>query len=137
MGLINKISFKVLGDNTGSLIALNGSKDLPFDIKRVYYIFGTKKGISRGFHAHIDLSQVIVCLKGRCRFILDDGKHKEETILNDPTKGLIIDGLVWREMYDFSPDCILLVLANSAYAEDDYIRNYEKFIEEVERKNSE
>lgn len=127
-GLVKLIDFPSLGDDRGSLVALEVNKTVPFDIKRVYYIFSTKPDVARGFHAHKALRQVAVCVTGSCRMILDDGKHKEEVWLDSPTKGLVIEDLVWREMYDFSPDCILLVLASEHYDEADYIRDYEEFI---------
>jgi dTDP-4-dehydrorhamnose 3,5-epimerase-like enzyme len=128
---IKEINFKPLGDERGSLIALEDGKDVPFDIKRVYYIYGTKEGVSRGFHAHRKLKQVAVCVTGSCRFILDNGKQKSEVILNGATKGLLIEGLIWREMYDFSPDCVLMVLASEYYDESDYIRDYSEFIKAI------
>ena len=131
MSLIKIISFNPLGDERGSLVALESNKSVPFDIKRVYYIFGTKEGVSRGFHAHLNLKQVVVCVKGSCRFVLDNGKQKEEIILDDATEGLLIEGLTWREMYDFSPDCVLIILANKYYNENDYIRDYDEFLKEI------
>jgi len=125
--LIKTISFPPLGDDRGSLVALETHKTVPFDVKRVYYIFGTKPGVSRGFHAHYALQQVAVCVTGKCRMVLDDGKNREETWLDSPTKGLLIGDLIWREMHDFSPDCVLLVLASEFYNEADYIRSYEEF----------
>jgi len=118
-----------LGDERGSLVTLEGTKSVPFNIKRVYYIFGTKEGISRGFHAHLNLKQVAVCVKGSCQFVLDNGKQRQEVILDSPTKGLLIEDLTWREMFNFSPDCVLLVLASEYYDELDYIRNYDEFLE--------
>ena len=132
MSLIKTISLKPLGDERGSLVALEGNKSVPFDIKRVYYIFGTKEGISRGFHAHRNLKQVAVCVIGSCRFILDNGNQRDEVVLDKSTTGLLIDNLIWREIYDFSPDCVLMVLANEHYNESDYIRDYQSFIKEVE-----
>jgi dTDP-4-dehydrorhamnose 3,5-epimerase-like enzyme len=129
--LINLINFTHLGDDRGSLVALEENKSVPFDIKRVYYIFGTKPEVSRGFHAHRELQQVAVCVNGKCRMVLDDGLHREEVWLNSPTKGLLIGNLVWREMHDFSNDCVLLVLASNYYDELDYIRDYETFLELV------
>ncbi len=131
MSLIKTVSFKPLGDERGSLIALEGNKSVPFDIKRVYYIFGTKEGVSRGFHAHRNLKQVAVCVTGSCRFILDNGKQREEVALDKSTTGLLIDDLTWREMYDFSPDCVLMVLASEYYDESDYIRDYQEFLQVV------
>lgn len=133
MSLIKKISFKSLGDGRGSLIALEGNKGVPFDIKRVYYIFDTKQGVSRGFHAHRNLKQVVVCVTGSCRFVLDNGKQRGEIVLKKPTIGLLVEGLIWREMYDFSPDCVLMVLASKHYDENDYIRSYSDFLKEAER----
>lgn len=123
------IDFPPLGDERGSLVALETGKAVPFPIKRVYYIFGTKEGVSRGFHAHRQLQQVAVCVTGKCRMVLDNGKKKEEAWLDSPTKGILIQDMVWREMHDFSPDCVLLVLASENYDECDYIRNYQDFLD--------
>ncbi|PIX78859.1 MAG: dTDP-6-deoxy-3,4-keto-hexulose isomerase [Piscirickettsiaceae bacterium CG_4_10_14_3_um_filter_44_349] len=131
MSLIKTIDFKPLGDDRGSLVALESNKSVPFDIKRVYYIFGTKEGVSRGFHAHKKLKQVAVCVTGSCRFVLDNGKEKEEIVLDNSTVGLVIDDLIWREMYDFTPDCVLMVLASEYYDENDYIRDYQEFLKVV------
>ena len=131
MSLLQFVNFPPLGDDRGSLVALEGNNTVPFDIKRVYYIFGTQTGVSRGFHAHKKLKQVAVCVTGKCRMIIDNGKERVETWLDSPTKGLLINDLVWREMHDFSDDCVLLVLASEHYDEADYIRNYDKFIETV------
>ena len=128
MSLIKTISFKPLGDERGSLVALEGNKNVPFDIKRVYYIFGTKESVSRGFHAHRNLKQVAVCVTGSCRFVLDNGKQREEVVLDKSTIGLLMDDLTWREMYDFSPDCVLMVLASEYFDELDYIRDYQSFL---------
>ncbi|HHR6080931.1 TPA: sugar 3,4-ketoisomerase [Providencia alcalifaciens] len=130
MKLINTIEFKKLGDERGSLISLEQHKNIPFEVKRIYYIFGTKEGVSRGFHAHKNLEQVAICLKGSCRFLLDDGKNKEEIVLNDPSIGLYISNVTWREMHDFSEDCVLIVLASELYDESDYIRDYNEFLKE-------
>lgn len=127
MSLINLIEFKTLGDDRGSLISLEQNKNIPFEIKRIYYIFGTKENVSRGFHAHKNLQQVAVCVRGSCRFVMDNGTQKEEIILDSPDKGLVIDTMQWHEMHDFSEDCIIIVLANDYYDESDYIRNYENF----------
>ncbi|MDE1357276.1 FdtA/QdtA family cupin domain-containing protein [Vibrio aestuarianus] len=127
MSLINIIDFKSLGDERGSLIALEGNKDIPFDIKRVYYILGTQAGVARGFHAHKELQQVAVCITGQCKFIMDDGRDKQEIIMSSPTQGIIIDKMQWHEMHEFSDDCVLLVLASDYYDEADYIRDYKDF----------
>ncbi|MFB2679535.1 sugar 3,4-ketoisomerase [Shewanella mangrovisoli] len=131
MSLINIINFPVLGDGRGALVALEANRHIPFEIKRVYYIYGTAQDVARGFHAHKELKQVAICLKGSCRFVMDDGKDKQEVILATPDKGLLIDAMEWHEMYDFSEDCVLMVLADQVYEESDYIREYSKFIEAV------
>lgn len=128
MGLINLIDFPVLGDERGSLIALESHNQVPFDIKRVYYISDTAQGVARGFHAHKALKQVAICLNGSCRFVMDDGFNKEEVVLNSSCQGIFIDLMQWHEMYDFSANCILLVLASDTYDESDYIRDYDTFL---------
>lgn len=126
------IDFKTLGDERGSLIAIEQGYNAPFEIKRVYYIFDTKEGVERGFHAHINLKQICIAVKGGCTFVLDDGQKREEIKLANPNQGLFIEGLIWREMKDFSSDCVLVVLASEHYDDNDYIRNYDNFLEKVE-----
>ena len=129
--LVKLIDFPPLGDGRGSLVAVEAKKTVPFDIKRVYFIFGTKQGVARGFHAHKALKQVAVCVTGSCRMLLDNGRAREEVLLDSPTKGLVIEDLVWHEMHDFTPDCVLLVLASEYYDEYDYIRDYDDFLKLV------
>jgi len=131
MTLATILEFKSNGDDRGSLVALESYKNIPFDIKRVYYIFDTKSGVVRGLHAHKELLQVMVCLKGSCRVMLDNGSTKEKVVLDSPNKGLLIDSMMWREMHDFSADCVLMVLANEYYDESDYIRDYDAFLKQV------
>ena len=131
MSLIKPVNFTCLGDERGSLVALESDKDVPFDIKRVYYIFGTKGGVSRGFHAHRNLKQVAVCVAGSCQFVLDNGNLKESIVLNNPFNGIFIDGLIWREIHHITSNCVLMVLASEYYSEDDYIRDYSDFKKEV------
>jgi dTDP-4-dehydrorhamnose 3,5-epimerase-like enzyme len=131
MSLIKTIEFIVLGDQRGSLISLEENRNIPFEIKRVYYILESNRDTSRGFHAHKNLQQVAVCVAGSCRFILDDGKSRESITLNSPAMGLYINNNKWREMYDFSSDCVLMVLASEYYDEADYIRDYDEFLEVV------
>ncbi|WP_330115225.1 FdtA/QdtA family cupin domain-containing protein [Pseudomonas sp. JS3066] len=129
MTLIKWAELVAIGDGRGQLVSLEEHKNIPFEIKRVYYMTDLKPGVPRGFHAHRHLHQVAVCVAGRCRFILDDGVTREEAWLDSPTKGLIIGNMVWREMHDFSEDCVLMVLASEHYDEADYIRKYEHFLE--------
>lgn len=133
--LVQWVELPALGDDRGSLVALEANESVPFAIKRVYCIFDTKPGVPRGFHAHKALKQVAVCVTGRCRMVLDNGTEKAELWLDSSTKGIAIDEMVWREMHDFSPDCVLLVLASEHYDESDYIRSYEEFLEVLNAKD--
>ncbi|ACT12347.1 MULTISPECIES: sugar 3,4-ketoisomerase [Pectobacterium] len=125
---IRLIQLQTHGDERGALVALEQDKNIPFEIKRVYYLFKTKEGVRRGFHAHKALKQVAIAVRGSCRFLLDDGTEKVDILLDNPAQGLLIDSCIWREMYDFSDDCVLMVLADKYYDESDYIRNYDEFL---------
>ena len=131
---IQKYYFPPHGDERGQLIAIEEHKDLPFDIKRVYYIYDTLPGVRRGFHAHRCLEQILVCVHGSCKILLDDGHDREVVTLDKPSDGLYISNDTWREMYDFSEGAVLLVLASEYYDEADYIRNYEDFLAMVREK---
>ncbi len=120
-----------MGDERGSLVAIETQQDLPFELRRVYYIFGTKEGVERGFHAHKDLQQVAVAVRGSCTMELDDGHEKKEVALNDPTQGLYIGPMMWRVMKNFTEDCVLLVFADQHYNENDYIRSYSDFLDVI------
>lgn len=133
MSLVHWIDLPVLGDDRGSLVAIEASDTIPFEVQRVYYIFNTKSGVARGFHAHHQLQQLAVCVSGKCRMVLDDGQTIEEAWLDSPNKGLLIGDMIWREMHDFSDDCVLLVLASEHYDESDYIRDYDEFLKAVKQ----
>jgi len=122
------LEFKVLGDEKGSLVALESNKNVPFDIKRVFYIFGTKEGVRRGCHAHKKLNQVLVCVSGSSKILLDDGVERNEILLGDPRIGLYVGNMIWCEIYDLSDDCVIVVLASDYYDEADYIRRYKDFL---------
>lgn len=126
---VNFINAPNFGDERGTLVAFESGIDIPFVIKRVYCIHHTEPGVSRGFHAHRHLKQVVVCVAGNCRFRVDNGQEQEDHILNKPQQGLMIQGLIWREMHDFSPDCVLMVFASEHYDENDYIRDYQTFLD--------
>ena len=127
INLIKWIPLEKHADSRGALTIAEANRNIPFDIKRVYCL--TKMNIEpRGFHAHIDLQQVMVCLSGSCNITLDNGRHREIVLINADREGLFIDKMVWREMHDFSQDCVLMVLASSWYDEGDYIRCYNDFI---------
>lgn len=132
---IKIIPLQTHGDERGSLIALEQGCNIPFEIKRVYYMFKTKEGVRRGFHAHRRLKQVAIAVRGSCRFVLDDGNEKIEILLDNPGQGLIIESFMWREMYDFSEDCVLMVLADQFYDETDYVRDYDDFCRIVKKES--
>ena len=117
------------GDERGSLVAIEESRDVPFPIARVYYLFGTRDGVTRGLHAHVALRQFAVAVRGSCSMLLDDGARRTTLRLDDPTVGLMLPPMVWHEMSDFSADCVLMVLAGAPYDEADYIRDYDRFLE--------
>lgn len=121
------LEFRAIGDDRGWLTPLEQDREIPFAVMRTYVIYQTLPGISRGFHAHFDLEQVVICVSGRCRFLVDDGHTRQSYELCHPRTGLYIGPMVWREMHDFSPDCVLVVLASALYDENDYIRNYDEF----------
>lgn len=128
---VTKYYFPPHGDDRGQLVAIEAMKDLPFAINRVYYIYDTLRDVRRGFHAHRDLQQILLCVSGSCMIHLDDGKETAEVRLDKPNEGLYIANNMWREMYDFSEGAVLLVLASRHYDEADYIRNYDDFIEMI------
>lgn len=131
MSLIEWIEMPNLGDHRGSLIVLESDKSIPFNIKRLYYIFDAKPDIPRGFHAHKELKQIAFCIQGRCKMLMDNGVEKKEVWIDQSNKGLLIPPMIWHEMHNFSDDCIMLVLANDHYNESDYIREYSEFIKLV------
>ena len=124
---VHFLQLQTHGDDRGSLIALEEGKNIPFQVKRVYYMFETGDGVRRGYHAHKSLKQVAIAVRGSCCFLLDDGTEKINVRLDNPCQGLLIESFIWREMYDFSPDCVLMVLADNLYDEADYVRDYATF----------
>lgn len=128
---IVKYVFQQHGDKRGQLVALEECIDIPFKIKRVYYMYDTKEGVRRGYHAHKSLKQILICIHGTCKVLLDNGIEKKIVPLEKPYEGLYIDNNIWREMYDFSGDAVLMVLASDYYREEDYIRDYDIFIRSI------
>ena len=126
-----KYRFQQHGDERGQLVALEEMRDIPFEIKRVYYMYDTKKDVHRGFHAHKSLEQILICIHGSCKVLLDNGTEKKIVSLEKPYEGLYIANNMWREMYDFSEDAVLMVLASEYYKEEDYIRDYNEFLRMV------
>lgn len=126
------IPLQIHGDDRGSLIALENGYNLPFDVKRIYYIYGTKEGVPRGFHAHKKLKQLLIAVSGSVEIHCEMNGEKTVHVLDRPDKGLLVEGMVWHTMENFSSDCVLLVLADDYYNESDYIRNYEQFLKMTE-----
>ena len=123
-----KYVFQPHGDDRGQLVALEEFKDIPFRIKRVYYMYDTGEGVVRGHHAHKSLQQILICIHGSCKIRLDNGRETKVVPLEKPYEGLYVSNIMWREMFDFSPDAVLGVLASGKYDEADYIRNYDDFL---------
>ncbi|GAB3788003.1 sugar 3,4-ketoisomerase [Dyella agri] len=128
---IERIRLQKHGDDRGMLIALEQDRDVPFEIRRVYYLYATNDGVHRGRHAHRHLNQLAVAVRGSVTFLLDDGTGSVEVRLDDPAYGLHLGSMVWRELYDFSEDCVLMVLADHLYDPADYITDYDAFLREV------
>ena len=114
------VDLTVHGDERGNLVAIEKGQGIDFDIKRVYYIWGSKKDTIRGKHTHKSLEQLIICVSGSCDFILKSDKDQEIIHLNQPNKGLYIGKNVWREFTNFSKDCVIMVLASEIYNKEDY-----------------
>jgi hypothetical protein len=125
--------FKVYGDHRGQLVALESNRHIPFDVKRIFFIYGTRDSIRRGNHAHFKTKQFIVAVNGSCKITLDNGREKETFTLHKANLGLFQDNLIWGSMHDFSSDCVLLVLADRYYEVSDYITDHDKFLDEVKK----
>ena len=123
-----KYMFQPHGDERGQLVAIEEYKDIPFHIKRVYYMYDTGDKIIRGHHAHKKLEQILICIHGCCKIKLDNGEETKIVLLEKPYEGLYVSNNMWREMYDFSSDAVLMVLASEMYDEADYIRDYDEFL---------
>lgn len=121
------IKFKQLGDERGHLVVIEGNEDVEFDIKRVFYIYGSDPDVVRGQHANRDTEFVLINVCGTSKVRVDDGKEEKVYVLDKPHEGVYIPKMVWKDMYDFSEDSILLVLASEHYDGDEYIRDYEDY----------
>ena len=130
--MVKLLNFKCHSDKRGNLIAIEGNKDVPFEIKRTYYIFGNKKKALRGCHAHRKLEEVIICLSGHCDIYIGRKKTVEEFHLCNPNEGIYIGPMRWIEFTNFSKNCILLVLASDHYDKSDYINSYKAYLKEME-----
>jgi dTDP-4-dehydrorhamnose 3,5-epimerase-like enzyme len=124
----NKIELHEIGCNRGKLIAFEHGRNIPFVPQRTYIIYGTQQDVTRGLHAHRDLKQLLVCVSGSCKIKVDDGAYQTVFELSIPKQGLYLEGLIWRELFDFSPNCVLMVLADKGYDPSDYIYDYSEFL---------
>jgi len=130
--MVEKMELVKLGNtDIGFLSFFESEKDIPFAIKRIYYIYDVPKGIIRGFHAHKELRQFLFCVNGKIQITIDNGIRKEDIILNEPSKGLIIEKGFWRTMEFLEENSVLMVAASDYYEENDYIRDYDEFIKLV------
>jgi dTDP-4-dehydrorhamnose 3,5-epimerase-like enzyme len=124
------IEFQDLSDHRGGLVSIE--KIVPFEIKRLYYLFDQNNDITRGRHAHKKLEQLIIPIHGSFDLLLDDGKQKASLSMNNPKQGLYVCPMIWRNLTNFSSDAVCLVLASECYDEADYIRNYEEFLNDAQ-----
>lgn len=126
------INFKDLGDERGNLVVIEGEgMDIPFDIKRVFYIYGSDDTVVRGQHANRETEFLLVNVGGKSKVKVDNGKESVVIELDRPGMGLYLPPMLWKDMYDFSPDSILLVLASRHYDGKEYIRDYEEYLKEI------
>lgn len=122
------------GDDRGALIVIEENKDITFDIKRLFYMYGSNDGITRGQHANRNSEFILINVAGSSKVKVDDGKgNTKEYILDKPNIGLYIPNMIWKDMYDFSKDSVLLVLSNQYYDENEYIRDHEEYKKEVNK----
>lgn len=129
---VRMIEFPQRGDHRGQMVVVEGNRDIPFEIKRIFYSYGADSDVIRGQHANRRSDFVLINVAGSCKVRVCDGKGYEEVIdLDRPHVGLYIPKMVWKDMYDFSPDSVLLVLSSEHYDATEYIRNYEELVAEV------
>jgi hypothetical protein len=123
------IEFPRIVDPEGSLTFIEGQRHVPFDIRRVFYIYDVPTAESRGAHAHKELQQVLICLSGSFNVLLDDGERRTVLRMNRPWRGLYVPPMIWAAIVDFDPGSVCLVLASERYSEEDYYRDYRKYLE--------
>lgn len=125
--LFRMINFKDLGDERGKLVVIEGKNDIPFEIARVFYIYGSDSDIIRGKHANRNSEFVLVNVAGKSKVMITDGYDKKIVELSKPMEAVYIPKMIWKEMYDFSEDSVLLVLSNTHYDGKEYIRDFEEY----------
>ena len=136
MEFYSVLTFRELGDERGNLVVVEGNEDIPFDIARVFYLYGTDGTMVRGKHANRNSQFVLINVAGSSKVKVDDGLgHVQVVNLDKPRMGLYLPPMVWKEMYDFSEDSVILVLSDQHYDGTEYIRDYEQFRREVKKQN--
>ena len=133
--LYRKLQFADLGDERGKLVVAEGELDIPFSIQRVFYIYGSDDSVVRGQHANRNSEFVLINVAGSSKVMITDGQNREVVTLSRPMEGLFIPKMVWKEMYDFSPDSVLLVLASTHYDGSEYIRDYNEYKKIIAEEN--
>jgi len=128
------LRFNQKGDERGHLVVLEGLKDIPFEIKRIFYIYGSDEGVIRGRHSNRESEFVLINVSGTSKVLIDDGHNRTVVELKEPHTGIYLPKMVWKEMYDFSKDSVLLVLSNTNYDSSEYVRDYDEFIREMGNK---
>lgn len=126
---VKMIEFNEFGDERGQLVVVEENKNIPFDLKRVFYIYNSDEGIVRGNHANLETEFVLICVSGKAKVKVLDGIESKVYELDGPQKGLYIPKMVWKEMYDFTKNTVLLVMASELYNENEYIRNFDEYLE--------
>ena len=129
------LQFRDLGDERGKLVVIEGAQAIPFEIKRVFYIYDSDATVVRGQHANRESEFVLINVAGRSKVRITDGKEEFVVELNKPMMGVFLPKMIWKDMYDFSPDSVLLVLASTHYDGGEYIRNYEDYLSIMNEKN--
>lgn len=128
MELCRLLDFKDLGDERGKLVVIEGEHDIPFEIKRVFYIYGSDPNVVRGQHANKQSEFVLVNVSGKSKVRVTDGVSEYIVELNKPMQGIYIPKMIWKDMYDFSSDSVLLVITNTHYNKEEYIRDYNEYL---------
>ncbi|SFS79869.1 WxcM-like, C-terminal [Succinivibrio dextrinosolvens] len=131
--LCRKITFPDFGDDRGNLVVVEGAIDIPFEIKRAFYIYGSDSTVVRGCHANRESEFVLINVSGSSKVMITDGERKEVISLSRPRDGVYIPKMMWKEMYEFSPDSVLMVLASTHYDGSEYIRDYDAFLKEIKK----
>ncbi len=130
------LEFNEMGDERGNLVVIEGNKDIPFEIKRIFYMYGTDATMIRGSHANRKSEFVLVNVAGKTKIKVDDGFSTAVIELNKPRMGIYIPKMVWKDMYDFSEDSVLLVLSNEYYDSNEYIRDYDEYMKEIKKEKT-